>query len=258
MNPHTKNPDDATFFSVGTPSPKYLVKGFIETSLLDWDGKITSVIFLPYCNFKCPFCDNGVLIESPEKLPEVKIEEIENFIQNRKDFIDGVVITGGEPTIHPWLPDLIKRFKDLGILVKLDTNGTNPEMLEQLVTGKQDSRPVDYVAMDLKAPLNSKYHEAAGLKVNLEKIRKSIKIIMDSGIDYEFRTTVVPTLHEDKDIEEMAKAIAGAKKFVLQQFVPDHTLDERLRVIAPYPKEKIMAMVEVAKKYVPLTIARGV
>lgn len=229
------------------------IRGFLETSFLDWDGKVASVVFLPYCNFKCPFCDNGLLIESPEKLPEVKVEEIENFIRGRKDFIDGVVITGGEPTIHAWLPELIKRFKALGIRVKLDTNGSNPNHLTTLIT----NHLIDYIAMDLKGPLNSKYHEAAGLKVDLDKIRESIKIIMNSGIDYEFRTTVVPTLHDDKDIEEMAKAIAGAKKFVLQQFVPDHTLDERLRIISPYPKEKLMAMAEIAKKCVPQTIIRG-
>lgn len=230
------------------------IRGFIETSFLDWDGKVTSVVFLPYCNFKCPFCDNGLLIESPEKLPEIKIEKIENFIRNRKDFIDGVVITGGEPTIHPWLIDLIKRFKALDVLVKLDTNGSDPNHLNTLIT----NHLIDYIAMDLKGPLNSKYHEAAGLKVDLDKIKESIKIVVNSGIDYEFRTTVVPTLHTEIDIEEMAKAISGAKKFVLQQFVPDHTLDERLRIIAPYPKERIMAMVEIAKKHVPQAVARGV
>lgn len=230
------------------------IRGFLETSFLDWDGKVTSVVFLPYCNFKCPFCDNGILIESPEKLPEVKIETVESFIQSRKDFIDGVVITGGEPTIHPWLTDLTRRFKSLGILVKLDTNGSNPNHLTTLIA----NHLIDYIAMDLKAPLNSKYHEAAGLKVNLDKIRESIKIIMNSGIDYEFRATVVPTLHDDADIEEMAKAIAGAKKFVLQQFVPDHTLDERLRIVAPYPKEKLLAMVGTAKKHVAGTVVRGV
>ena len=115
------------------------IRGFIPTSLLDWDGKITSVIFLPYCNFKCPFCDNGLLIENPETLPEIKIEEIEKFIQARKKLIDGVVITGGEPTIHPWLPDLIKR---LNCAIKLDTNGTNPEALTGLFVylASQESR----------------------------------------------------------------------------------------------------------------------
>src|SRR3989338_3644298 len=226
------------------------IRGFIPTSLLDWDGKITSVIFLPYCNFKCPFCDNGLLIENPETLPEIKIEEIEKFIQARKKLIDGVVITCGEPTIHPWLPDLIKR---LNCAIKLDTNGTNPEALTGLLADKL----LGYVAMDLKAPLNSKYHEAAAIKVDLNKIRESIKIIMAAGVDYEFRTTVVPTILDEPDIEEMSKSIAGAKKYALQQFVPDHTLDERLRVIAPYPKEKVLRMVDIAKMLVPNTIARG-
>lgn len=230
------------------------IRGFLETSFLDWDGKVTSVVFLPYCNFKCPFCDNGLLVESPEKLSEVKIEAIEEFIRQRRDFIDGVVITGGEPTIHPWLPDLIKRFKNFGALVKLDTNGSNPEALTNLLTNKL----TDYIAMDLKAPLNGRYHAAAGSKVDLDKIRESIKILMESGIDYEFRTTIVPTFHDEAEIEAMAKTIAGAKKFALQQFVPDHTLDERLRIIAPYPKEKLLKLVETAKKHVPRTIARGV
>jgi pyruvate formate lyase activating enzyme len=209
---------------------------------------------LPYCNFKCPFCDNVALIEAPEKLPEVKIETIENFIRERKDFIDGVVITGGEPTIHPWLPDLIKRLKELGVLIKLDTNGTDPDLLSTLIA----NHLIDYVAMDLKAPLDQKYHLTSGIKVDLSKIKESLKIIMNSGIDYEFRTTVVPTLLEEKDIEEMAKEIAGAKKYVLQQFVPDHTLDERLRIIAPYPKEKILSLVKLARKHVSQTIARGI
>ena len=184
------------------------VRGFIETSLLDWDGKVSSVVFLPYCNFKCPFCDNGILIENPETLPEIKIETIENFIRERKDFIDGVVITGGEPTIHPWLPELIKRLK---VPIKLDTNGTNPAVLSELIALKL----IGYVAMDIKSPLNDRYHEAAGTKVDLNKIKESIKILMGSEMDYEFRTTVIPTLLDEQEIEAIAKTISGAKKYVL-------------------------------------------
>ena len=230
------------------------IRGFIETSFLDWDGKVAAVIFLPYCNFKCPFCSNGILITDPGSLPAISLAKIEDFIKLRHDFIDGVVITGGEPTIHAWLPDLIKKIKALGVLVKLDTNGSNPNHLSTLLA----NHLVDYIAMDLKAPLHSRYHEAAGVKVELGKIKESIGIIMASGIDYEFRTTVVPTFLDEADIEEMAKEIKGAKKFVLQQFVPEHTLDEKLRIIAPYPKEKLLAMIEIAKKYVPNTIVRGV
>lgn len=251
MNPHTKITSESisTSFGVGMN-----IRGFIETSLLDWDGKVSSVVFLPHCNFKCPYCDNGILIESPEKLEEIKIERVLEFGVGRREFIDGFVITGGEPTLHPWLPELIKRIKELGFLVKLDTNGSNPETISELLTHKL----IDYIAMDLKAPLNDKYHAAAGVKVDLEKIIDAIKLIMNSGIDYEFRTTVVPAFLDEDDIEEMAKAIAGAKKYALQQFVPDHTLDERLRIIAPYSKEKMLQFAETAKRFVLKTIVRGV
>jgi len=230
------------------------IRGFIETSLLDWDGKVASVIFLPHCNFLCPFCNNGILVAAPEALPEIKVETVEDFIRERKDFIDGVVITGGEPTIHPWLPELARRLKALGVLVKLDTNGTNPELLSELL----NSKLIDYIAMDLKAPLSGKYHEAAGVNVDLRQITASIELIMNSGLDYEFRTTVVPTLHEAADIEAMARSIKGAKKFVLQQFVPDHTLDENLRTIKPYPKEKMQELAALARKFVPQTVVRGI
>ncbi|OGB89867.1 anaerobic ribonucleoside-triphosphate reductase activating protein [candidate division WOR-1 bacterium RIFCSPHIGHO2_01_FULL_53_15] len=231
------------------------IRGFIETSFLDWDGKISSVVFLPYCNFKCPFCDNGLLIENPEAdLPEVKLEAVDDFIKRRKDFIDGIVISGGEPTIHPWLTDLIRHFKEKGMLVKLDTNGASPNQLTNLLTSKL----IDYIAMDIKAPFNDKYHAAAGQKIDLGKVRESVKLIMNSGLDYEFRTTVVPTILDEPEIEAMARSIAGAKKYALQQFVPDHTLDERLRMIAPHPKEKILKMAEIAKKHIANTIVRGV
>ncbi|MFH1387360.1 MAG: anaerobic ribonucleoside-triphosphate reductase activating protein [bacterium] len=250
-----KNTVDSKFNLRGfTPTPNILVRGFIETSFLDWDGKVCSVVFLPYCNFRCPFCNNSLLVETPEILPEVKMEKIEGFLERGKDFIDGIVITGGEPTMHPWLPELIKRFRTLGFLIKLDTNGTNPSLLTNLLT----NRLTDFVAMDLKAPLNDKYNQLTNTKVDLEKIKESIKIIMNSGLDYEFRTTVVPTLLGKAEIEEMAKSISNAKKLVLQQFVPIHTLDEKMRSLPAYSKEKLLEMQAIAKKYVPNTIVRGV
>ncbi len=230
------------------------IRGFIETSLLDWDGKITSVLFLPYCNFRCPFCDNGILLDQPESLPEVKWEKVESFLKERKDFIDGVVISGGEPTIHLFLPQLLQNIKSLGLLAKLDTNGTHPAALSSLLTAGL----IDYVAMDLKSSLSWRYREAAGTDVDLNKIKQSIRLIMGSGVDYEFRTTVVPTLIGEEEIESMANSIAGAKKYALQQFVPDHTLDEKLRVLAPYSKEKMQEFAAIAKNHVPATIVRGV
>jgi pyruvate formate lyase activating enzyme len=232
------------------------IRGFLETSFLDWDGKVSSLVFLPGCNYKCPYCSNWLLVHEPDSLPEVKLDKIDHFLEARKDFIDGVVITGGEPTIHPGLPELIKHFKDLGLLVKLDTNGTNPKMLSELLS--PNSKLIDYIAMDIKAPLNEKYDLACGTKVNLAEIKESIELIMSSGIDYEFRTTVIPNLLGEKGIEEIVKMIAGAKKYVLQQFVPAHSMIKEMRALGPHPAETILALAEIAKKYVPATIVRGV
>ena len=232
------------------------IRGFLETSFLDWDGKVSSIVFLPGCNFKCPYCSNWLLVHEPDSLPEVKLDKIEHFLTERKDFIDCVVITGGEPTIHSWLPELLKHFKELGLLVKLDTNGTNPKILSELLT--PNSRLIDYIAMDVKAPLNEKYDLACGTKVNLAEIRESIKLIMNSGIDYEFRTTVIPNLLGEAEIEAIAQTIAGAKKYALQQFVPAHSMIKEMQALGPHPKETILALAEIAKKYVPATIVRGV
>lgn len=233
------------------------IRGFLETSFLDWDGKVSSIVFLPGCNFKCPYCSNWLLVHEPDSLPAVKLDKIDHFLEERKDFIDGVVITGGEPTIHPWLPELVKHFKAMDLLVKLDTNGTNPQMLSELLAPRP-SPLVDYVAMDIKAPLNEKYDLACGTKVNLAEIKASTKLIMNSGIDYEFRTTVIPNLLGEREIAEIAGAIAGAKKYALQQFVPAHSMIKEMRALDPHPAETILALAEIAKKYVPATIVRGV
>ncbi|MDD5593852.1 MAG: anaerobic ribonucleoside-triphosphate reductase activating protein [Candidatus Margulisbacteria bacterium] len=232
------------------------IRGFLETSFLDWDGKVSSVVFVPGCNFACPFCSNWLLVHEADSLPEVSLEKIDNFLRQRQDFIDGVVITGGEPTIHPDLIDLVKHFKAMGLLVKLDTNGTNPAVLSKLLA--PDSKLIDYIAMDIKAPLNEKYALAAGTKVDLAKIRESIQLIMSSGVDYEFRTTVIPNILGQTEIEEIAKTIAGAKKYALQQFVPNHSLVKAMQALDPHPKETLLSFVEIAKKHVPATIARGV
>jgi len=230
------------------------IRGFLETSFLDWDGKVSSVVFLPACNFRCPYCSNWLLVREPATLPIVKLDNIERFLAERKDFIDGVVITGGEPTCHAWLPELAKRFKDLGLLVKLDTNGTDPEMLKRLLA----SHLIDYIAMDIKAPLDHKYEQATGARVDLGKIRESIKFIMNSGLDYEFRTTVIPNLLGESEIAEIAKTIAGAKKYALQQFVPAHSMIKEMQALGPHPAETIQALAEIARQHVPATIVRGV
>ncbi len=221
--------------------------GFIKTSLLDWDGHVVVSIYLPGCNFRCPFCHNRDVVLSPDAFDEIPFPEIEEYIRSNSEFLDGIVVTGGEPTIHKDLPELLRKIKDLGMKVKLDTNGTNPEMLRDVI----EAGLVDYVAMDLKAPLNEKYDDLAGVSVDLGRIKSSIEILETSGVEHEFRTTVVPILLTAQDIEAMAAYIGGTRKFALQQFRPEHTLDANLSVIKPYSKAAILGMAENAKQYCP-------
>ncbi|MEW6685872.1 MAG: anaerobic ribonucleoside-triphosphate reductase activating protein [Candidatus Edwardsbacteria bacterium] len=229
------------------------IKGFIQTSLIDWDGKITSVLFLPHCNFRCPYCQNGNLVYHPQDLPTIPLKEIKKSLSNRRDWIDGVVITGGEPTLNSELDLLLEWFKKLGLTVKLDTNGTCPEMLERL--GKK--KLLDYVAMDLKAPLNGRYSKVCGVSVNLKSIKKSIDFLYYGSIDYEFRTTLIPTLVGKAEILEISREIQGARKFVLQQFVPENAYSEELRRLRPFLREEAEEMVKEAKKFVRECYYRG-
>jgi pyruvate formate lyase activating enzyme len=223
----------------------------IETSLIDWEGKIVSTLYLPSCNFRCPFCYNCDLILHPENFPNISQRKIDNLLLERKDFIDGICMSGGEATLYSDLPAYFKKIKDKGFLIKLDTNGTNPKLLKNLL----DFSLVDYIALDIKSSLNfNNYSKAAGIKdkIVLEKVKDSIELIMNSEIDYEFRTTVVPLLHSDETIMEIARYIAGAKKYVLQNFSPlEKTLDPSFQKIKPYSGEKIKELSEKAKKYVP-------
>jgi len=235
---------------VGGHSPHYFqdkikIKGFLKTSFIDWDGYITAVVFLPMCNLRCPMCHNHEIVLTPEKYPDVSMEEIEDYLVENRDFIDGVVITGGEPTIHGGLLDFCRWLKNLGMMVKLDTNGTYPDVIQRLI----DNNLVDFIAMDIKAPLNKEtYSVVSGISVDVENIRRSINIIMNSGLNYEFRTTVVPTFHTSEDIVDIAREINGAKTFALQQFNPDNTLDPTLKNIEPYKKEELE---EIARKCKP-------
>ena len=229
------------------------IAGFNRTSLLDWDGCVTAVIYLPSCNFRCPFCHNRELVLTPEVYEDVPLEFVEDYISENREFLDGIVITGGEPTIHRDLPELVKRIKALGMKVKLDTNGTNPEMLKDLI----DAGLIDYVAMDLKAPLDEGYDDLAGAKVDLNKVKRSIEIIMGSGIDYEFRTTMVPILLKPEDYERMAAYIGTARKMALQHFSPRNTIDPNLSVVKPLEDGKVRAIAERCKPYVRKLVIRG-
>lgn len=229
------------------------VKGLIESSFLDWDGKIVSTIYLPKCNYRCPFCHNWELIETPEKFKTISNSEIDRLLLSNHDFLDGVCITGGEPTLYSGLCQYIDHLRDLGLKIKLDTNGTNPKMLEELI----EEGSIDYIAMDLKGPLDERYERLTGVKTDLVSIKKSIDIIMSSGVDYEFRTTVVPTLIGAEDIKDISMSISNAKKYVLQQFVPNHARDEELRETEPYPKEILQEFQKIAKEYIKVVETRG-
>ena len=186
------------------------IYGIDKFSLLDYPGKVSAIIFLAGCNMNCSYCYNSDLIRYNES--NYSEEEILDFLKSRVGKIDGVVITGGEPTLSEDLPKFIKKIKDMGLLVKLDTNGSNPDMLEELF----NKNLIDYVAMDIKTRL-TRYSEVTNTNVNIENILKSIKLIKESGIEHEFRTTVY-NIHTEEDLIEIAKIITPSK-YYLQEFM---------------------------------------
>ncbi len=196
-----------------------LIAGIQKTTLIDYPGKVAATLFLFGCNFRCGFCHNPELI-GELKTKTISEKEVLDFLQNRKEFLEGVCITGGEPTIQKDLQDLIRKIKNIGLDVKLDTNGTNPEMLKNLI----DENLLDCIAMDIKTGYG-KYHKLTNTKTNLEKIKKSIRIIINSKVNHEFRTTVIPEFYDKEDIKEIKEMLKGAKKYYLQKFIPKKTLD---------------------------------
>jgi len=229
------------------------IKGYVPTSLIDYPGKICSVIFLPDCNFRCPFCQNPDLILKPKEMPNVDIKNIIEHLKSRYGWIDGVCITGGEPTLHVALPQLLSEIKKLGFLIKLDTNGTNSKMLKQLI----DRKLVDYIAMDIKAPLEN-YEDVVKTKVEKNNVKESIDIIRKSGIDYEFRTTVVPKLIKKDDIKRIGEWLKGSKMYCIQQFRPDKTLDKSFENEKSYTPDELKQLVEVARPYFKEVCVRGI
>ncbi len=216
------------------------IKGFLETSFSDWRGKICSVIFLPGCNFRCPYCHNYPLVFHPEQYATIPLEDILTRLHSLRNWIDGVCLTGGEPTLHTDLPLLVREIKRHGFLVKLDTNGSNPLMLERLV----ERREIDFVSMDVKAPLSPfSYSRATGLAINLGFILESIEILKKGMMEYEFRMTVVPGLHREEDIRTLGNHLRAGQRFVLQNFNPENPLDPSLRNIAPYDP-KVLKKIE--------------
>lgn len=204
-----------------------LLSGLVKTTLIDYPKKIACIVFTQGCNFRCSFCHNPSLIpikrEENAQTEEVTEESFFEFLNTRKGKLDGVSITGGEPTLQQDLQNFMKKIKDMGFLVKLDSNGSNPQILKEII----EKGLVDYIAMDIKHT-REKYPLAMGRKLPIERIEESVELIMNSGIDYEFRTTVVPTIHAEEDFVEIAKWIKGAKNYYLQEYRDVTTLDKTL------------------------------
>lgn len=201
--------------------------GIEHLSLVDFDSKLTCTIFTKSCNFCCPFCHNRSLALS-EDIPEIPFDEILSFLKMRKKYLDAVCISGGEPTLFNDLPDIIKQIKELGYLIKLDTNGTNPSMIKHLI----EENLVDYIAMDIKNDL-AHYHETAGVNyINLMNIQESINIIQSSSINYEFRTTLIKEFHNVERIENIKNWLNDPKHYYLQKFrLSENCINQNLHEI---------------------------
>lgn len=223
--------------------------GWEKLSLIDYDNKLSTILFAEGCNFKCPFCHNSLLVLSKNKT--IDFNEILEYLNKRKKILDAVVISGGEPTLMNDLIDKIKQIKEIGYLVKLDTNGTNPKILRYLI----DNKLIDYVAMDIKSSF-SNYKDIVGINnPNLKNIQESIDILKENKIDYEFRTTLVKEFHNEKIIQEMKSLIQGAKKMYLQHFISSSNCI--IHSLHDIPLKEAKKYLEILKDSVDYVFLRG-
>jgi len=226
-----------------------IIAGLQKQSLIEYPGRISAIIFLAGCNLRCQFCyvPHLVLPEEIKKIKPISENKIFSFLKERKGFLEAVSISGGEPTLNPQLPKFIEKIKNLKYLVELETNGTNPKMLKELI----DKRLVDYVAMDIKHQLVfEKYNEICGkvlTKKGFESIKESIGILLEGKVDYEFRTTIMKEFHTKEDILEICKAIRKAKVYFLQNYQKNSTISGK--VFTPFKEEEILEIVKEGQKF---------
>ncbi|MBQ8915286.1 MAG: anaerobic ribonucleoside-triphosphate reductase activating protein [Clostridia bacterium] len=225
------------------------INGLLKLTLLDFPGYTACTVFFGGCNFRCPFCHNASLVRGEGE--DISVDEFFKFLSKREGIIDGVAVTGGEPLLQRELSDFLKRIKDMGFLVKLDTNGSFPEKLKELCRAGL----VDYVAMDIKSSPEG-YSRAAGCKVSIEKVRESVDYLLSGAVDYEFRTTVAKGAVMPEDMEGIGELIRGAKRYFLQGFVDSG--DILGEGVGAYTKEEMEEMLENVKKYVPAAELRGI
>ncbi len=242
------------------------IHGFHKTTLLDYPEHIAATVFTGGCNFRCPFCHNGELVLDPGAQPSITEEEVLSYLKKRREILQGVCVTGGEPTLQKDLKDFLGKIKELGYPVKLDTNGYRPGVLWNLL----QNGLVDYVAMDLKASREN-YATAVGLKtMDLSRIEESIGILKSSGIPYEFRTTVVKGIHRVEEFEDIGRWIAGCPVYYLQNYEENENCLYRIQQTAEnagdgkharfeaFSREELEQMAELAGKYVGKVALRGV
>jgi pyruvate formate lyase activating enzyme len=234
------------------------IGGLEKLSLIDYPGNLSAIVFTTACNFRCHFCYNPMLVWPLEELGGIEYknkgfspileEDLFLFLRSRVGKLDGVVITGGEPTMHSDLPKFIQKIRELGFKIKLDTNGTNPKMLREMI----NDNLIDYLAMDLKAPLD-KYQSVVGVAVDCQKLLESVKIVVTSGLPHEFRTTVTPGLLELDDFFEMGKIIQGADAWYLQKFKSDTDLvDPKFQGKKAFSIQEMEKMAQIGSEFVKL------
>lgn len=228
------------------------IKGFIPNTLIDWEGKVAAEVFLSGCNLRCPFCHSPHLVfgDATEHIPLVNILQ---RLRIESSWVDGVVVSGGEPTLCSTLDSLCAEFKRLNLAVKIDTNGTKPDVLKRLI----EAELLDFISLDIKAPLDERYNTAAGIEnAHVERIEESITLLKEETVDYEFRTTVVPTLHDWDALKSIGESLAGGGDWVLQQFRPKNCLNPEYERIKPYPLSFLKEWAERLCLYLP-TRVRG-
>ena len=215
---------------------------------------VACTVYMAGCNLRCPCCHNGPIVVNADSVEGIDEKEVLEYIKNNSDFIDGAVVSGGEPLMNKDLGKFLKKIKALGVKVKVDTNGCFPDRLDDLI----GAGLIDMVAMDVKSSLNERYSAAAGAAVDPKDIKKSIDIIIRSGVDHEFRTTAVPVYVKNEDIENICRNIKGSKRYRIHQFRNKVTLDDTLSVLDPYPESKLTEMADIAKRYVKDVKIRGI
>ena len=225
-----------------------ILGGYQKLTLIDYPGKLAATVFTVGCSFRCPFCHNPELVESSMyNVSSMKEKEFFEFLKTRKGKLEGVCITGGEPTIQPDIIEFIKKIKKMGYAVKLDTNGSRPDVLKKIIDGKM----VDYIAMDIKNQ-PKKYEKTAGTKLDVERIKLSVNLIMRSRVPYEFRTTVVPGIHTEADFLAIAKWIKGAREYWLQAYREGKILDPKLKLKTKNKRIDLAEIKRKIEKYFPL------